>query len=52
MTTREGVNIEFPNGKIARKDQAKHLGCNINQQGDTDKEINKVITSKFFILLK
>ncbi len=45
MSTRQEGSIKFRNGTlVGKRNEARYLGCMINDKGDTTKEINKRIS--------
>ena len=53
LTTELNPNIHFAdNTKVKRSDEVKYLGCQLNQKGDTSKEIGKRIANAYNTLQK
>ena len=53
LTTENDPNIHFSdNTKIKKQDEVKYLGCQLNQKGDTSKEIGKRIANAYNTLQK
>ena len=51
LTTEKDPNMHFTdNTKVTKKDEVKYVGCQINQQGDTRKEIGKIIANAWSTL--
>ena len=47
------IPVKFPDGQvIAPSHEVKYLGCQMNEQGDGKKEVNKRITACMAILKK
>ena len=46
LTTERNPNVKFRNQeKVPRKDQVTYLGCDLNMEGNTRRELNRRITS-------